>query len=151
MPPKGNRRYSDAGNGPSARVHSADLHSAFPAAQPDTLSCEVPTGSIFAVTRMFLSGMNNLPRQVPFLSCWRPVRSCVPTSWSVALRESCFALALAQATVPHSELPQGAMSMMLFPPGLFQRPSIDAVLVEAWIAKAAMRMNAGIIPSCESD
>jgi hypothetical protein len=84
---------------------------------------------------MFRSGMNNFPCQRPRLSGFRPVRICVPTSWLVVLAESFFACSLAQAIVPQSASPQGAIVMTLFPPGLFHVPSIEAGAA-AWTAAA---------------
>lgn len=77
------------------------------------------------MTRIFLSGMNSLPRQLPSSARSRFVRSFVPTSSAIVLLESFFALSLAQITVPHGESPQSATSMMLLPPGLRQTPSIE--------------------------
>ena len=91
------------------RVQTSARHSAFPARQPETLSCWSLTSWILAVTRMFLSGMNNLPCQRPSFPCCKLVRSCVPTSWLVVLLEAFLACSLAQATVPHRLLPHGAM------------------------------------------
>src|SRR5690349_8797774 len=124
------------GNSAVNAVHTCALQSAFPAAQPDTLSSPGPSRCSFAVTRIFLSGMNNLPCQWPFLSSSRPVSSAVPTNWGVPLLASFFALSVAQTTVPHGPSPQAAILMMLFPPGLRQTPSKgdDAVGAAAWTA-----------------
>jgi hypothetical protein len=46
------------------------------------------------------------------------------------------ARALAQATVPQVLAPHAAISMMLLPPGLFHRPSIEGG-VGVWAASAA--------------
>src|SRR3954447_8967364 len=74
---------------------------------------------------MFLSGMKSPPCHRPCPRSWRLVSNWVPTNCSVVFRASCFALLLAQATVPHKFCPHGAMLMMLFPPGLRHFPCTD--------------------------
>jgi hypothetical protein len=60
----------------------------------------------------------------------------------VVLLLSFFALALAQATVPQKLAPQGAMEMMLLPPGLRYRPWSDEAAVPCAAARARMTVIA---------
>jgi len=61
------------------------------------------------------------------------------------LLESFIALSLAHSTIPHGLSPQGAILMMLLPPGLLQIPSIEEEEGDAaWAASAAISASAGM-------
>ena len=109
------------GSGWRNSVHTADLQMIL---HPDTLSWCWDSRRIFALACMFMSGMNSFPCQLPSLRTSRWVSRCVPTRLGVAFLESCLALSLAHAIVPHGLCPQLAIFMMLLPPGLRQVPAI---------------------------
>src|SRR5689334_13168797 len=106
---------------------------------PDTLSWCWDSRRILALACMFMSGMNSFPCQLPSLRSSRWVSRCVPTKLDVVFLESCLALSLAHAIVPHGLCPQFAIFMMLLPPGLRQIPAIDdGWCDDGWCAAAAM-------------
>src|SRR5437764_7036625 len=105
--------------------------------QPVNLSLRSPIGCSRAETWMLSSGIYSDPVHRPCVG-FRSVRTVVPTMFELFLETSRCPRVEAQATLPQSASPQGAMAIIALPIGFFHWPSIGVAAGGCAAAAAAM-------------